>query len=159
MLRRLIILTVAAWFSAATTSGPSDDAAAAPAVRSLGAWFGIFKRAASGERSFVETRLVPHLADQPYCWVIGLETNRRLIHWREEVIAPSAPATWGAADPTTTRTLSDDGRRAVTEGDTPLKNGRLFHCWVTETSDPVGRYSIRVIIENRIEHVFDFDIE
>jgi len=141
---------------AAITETPSPTANEVEIIR---AEFGLFSPPESDQSLFVPSRTVPLIENQMYGWVIVLKTNRTRIKWREEFTLPSAPSTWGRTESHASQSVSEDGRVSVTESEVEPEDGFISHFWSVAPGDPPGRYVIRVIIENALERVFEFDVQ
>lgn len=130
-----------------------------PEVSIIQAEFGLFNPSESGEQSFVPSRTVPLTENQGYGWVILLETKKPKIRWREEFTLPSAPTIWGGAEPQGSQSISEDKRVSIIEREVEPDQGLISNSWAVAPGDPKGRYTIRVIIENRLERVFEFEVK
>ena len=127
-------------------------------VEIIRAQFGLFNPPDSGKSPFVPSRTIPLVENQMYGWIIVLKTTKTRIKWREEFTLPSPPATWDDTESHTRQSISEDGRVSVTELDVEPEDGFISHIWTVAPGDPSGRYVIRVIIENALERVFEFDM-
>lgn len=130
-----------------------------PEVTIILAEFGLFNPLATGEDLFVVSRKVPLKENQSFGWVIILGTKKPNIKWREELTLPVAPSTWGSKEAFGGHTISDDGRTSIIEREVMPYQGVISHSWAVAPGDPKGRYVIRVIVENRLEEVFEFDVQ
>ena len=130
-----------------------------PRVSIVRAEFGLFNSTESEEQAFVPTRTVPFTEKQSYGWVILLETKKPKIRWREEFTLPAAPATWGDVETQGSQSISEDRRVSITEREVETDQGLIFNSWAVAPGDPKGRYFIRVIVENSVEQVFEFDVK
>lgn len=120
--------------------------------------FGVVNLPESGKPTFVSTKEVPMIENQGYGWIIQLETKKPRIRWREEFTLPSAPATWGDRE-TQKNSISGDGRVSVIEREVEPEDGLISNFWSVAPGDPKGRYVIRVIIEDTLERVFEFEVK
>jgi len=121
--------------------------------------FGLFNPPGSGKPPFVPSRTVPLAEGQAYGWIIHLKATKTKIKWREEFTLPSPPTTWGDAQLQGPQSISEDGRVSITETQVELDAGVILNIWAVAPGDPAGRYVIRVIIENAVERVFEFDVQ
>ncbi len=131
----------------------------------LKAEFGLFVPENPQSGTFTPSDHVPNVTDQSYGWIITLRTTSARIRWREEFTLPEVPATWGNPESDVTRMVSPDGKTLVTENvvapDQNPATGHAFinNAWSVESSDPVGRYRIRVYIEGELVATFNFNVE
>jgi hypothetical protein len=151
----LILLSNGVALAATTEKGLP----ASSEVEIIRAEFGLFNPPGSGKPPFVSARTVPHRENQGYGWVILLKTNKARIKWREEFTLPSPPTTWGEAELENSQSISEDRRVSVVEREVEPDEGFIFNAWDVAPGDPAGRYIIRVIIENTLERVFEFDVQ
>lgn len=73
---------------------------------------------------------------------------------REEFTLPARPTTWGSI-----QDISADGRTARVVRTGKLTDGKIMNIWTVAEGDPVGRHVIRIFIDERLFHQFEFDIE
>jgi hypothetical protein len=66
--------------------------------------------------------------------------------------------TWGDAEAQGLHTISKDGRVSVMEREVTPDDGLIFNSWSVAAGDPQGRHKIRVLIDNRYERFFEFDV-
>lgn len=116
--------------------------------------FGLFN--ASG---FVPTKIVPLTEGQVYGWRIVLKTNKAKVRWREEFRLPVVPATWGDAEIKGLSSISEDRRVSVMEREVLPIDGVIVNSWAVAAGDPKGHHSMRVLIDNHYEHIFEFDMQ
>jgi len=117
--------------------------------------FGLFNRPETGKPLFVPSKIVPLAEGQGYGWVMQLRTIKTKIRWKEVFTLPSAPITWSADK----SQISQDRRVSVTEKEVAPQDGMIYNSWSVASGDPKGRYVIRVIVENHLERVFEFDVQ
>ena len=129
-----------------------------PEVSLVLAEFGLFNPLDSGEQVFVPSRTVPHNENQRYSWIVFLDTKKTTVRWREEFTLPAAPAIWDSAETQGSQFISEDKRVSILHKEVEPQQGLISHSWTVAPGDPKGRYIIRVIIENRLEEVFEFDV-
>lgn len=122
------------------------------------ATFGVYRTAQPGRSAFEASDVVPFVAGQQYGWLIRLDTSRPHVHWREELILPSAPKTWGS-ERVGYRTIAADNRSIVTERDVRTDSGYIFNAWKIEPGDPAGRYTLTVSIQDGPSHTFAFEVK
>jgi len=127
-------------------------------VQIVRAEFGLFKKTANGQ-SFVPAKTVPLVEGQEYGWMIVLKTKKPMLKWREEFTLPYPPATWGDAEAQGLHSVSKDGRVSVMESEVAPVDGLIFNSWSVAVGDPQGHHVMRVLIDNRYERVFEFDVQ
>jgi len=137
---------------------PERPPTASTDVEIVRAEFGLVNIAESGQPQFIPTRTVPLKVDQGYGWIILLRTSKAKIKLREEFTLPSAPEIWGGVELGAV-SISEDRRAAVTEQEVEPVEGFVFRSWTVAPGDPSGRYRIRIIIDDSVEQVFEFDVE
>jgi len=120
--------------------------------------FGILVKDAEGKERFVETDIVPLVENQAYGWIIRLGRGFDKVKWREEFTLPAAPKTWGTTETEGTREISTDKKISVTEKETLVREGRIFNFWSVAAGDPIGKYVIRVFIDNSLVATFHFKV-
>ncbi len=122
--------------------------------------FGLFNGYGTDNEEFVSTKTVPLVPGQSFGWVMELSNNKSKVHWREELILPAAPQTWSIenTDKGSYR-ISDDKRISVMEREVEPTNGVISNVWEIMSGDPKGHYTIRVIVDGRIEQVYEFEVE
>jgi hypothetical protein len=137
---------------------PDKALPASNEVEIIQAEFGLFNPPASGKQAFVPTRTVPLTENQAYGWFIVLKTTKARIKWREEFTLPAPPGAAGDAALQSPQALAEAGRLSIVEREVEADDGVIRNVWDVARGDPVGRYVIRVIIENTLERVFEFDV-
>jgi hypothetical protein len=130
-----------------------------PETSIVRAEFGLFNFLEFGEQIFVPGRIVPYSENQSYGWIILLETKKSKIRWREEFTLPTAPVTWSSTEWQGSQFISEDKRMSIIEREVEPDQGLISHSWAIAPGDPKGRYTIRVIVENRVEQVFEFEVK
>lgn len=129
-----------------------------PKIEILSAEFGIEYDHRPNPPVFIPTRKVPFIENMGYGWEIRIQTPRQTVRWREELILPRAPLSWGEQEIHTQ--VSHDRRVAVTEHEEIVpEDGILRHRWYVVPGDPRGDYTIRVILDNERDRVFRFTVE
>lgn len=121
--------------------------------------FGLFNRPDSGKPAFESSRRVPLKEDQGYGWFVELKTTRPKIKWREEMVVPSPPATWGIQNSTAQHTISDDRRTLTTEREVAPNRGIIHNVWGVAAGDPKGSHVVRVYVEGKLVRTFEFETE
>lgn len=121
--------------------------------------FGLFNRPDSGKPAFEASRRVPLKEDQGYGWFVELKTTRPKIKWREEMVVPSPPATWGIQNSTAQHTISDDRRTLTTEREVAPNRGIIHNVWGVAAGDPKGSHVVRVYVEGKLVRTFEFETE
>lgn len=130
---------------------------AAPAI--VSAEFGLFNPSGSGEMAFVPTKVVPLTPHQEYGWKMVLRTSKPVVKWREELTLPAKPVSWGTAETQGTRSISADGKTAVTTREVSPEQGIISHAWEIVAGDPKGRYVMRVSVDGGQAKTFGFDVQ
>jgi hypothetical protein len=149
----LLLLPDAACLGATTDNGRPVETD----VEVIRAEFGLFNRPESGKASFVATQTVPLTENQAYGWFILLKTAKPRIKWREEFTLPPFPA--GSSQRQGAESTPGNGGVSVIEREVEADDGVILNVWEVSPTDPVGRYVIRVIVDNRIERVFEFNVQ
>src|SRR5262245_12758019 len=90
--------------------------------------FGVYRTPHVGRTEFEPTRVVPFAVGQRYGWLIGVKTARPRIRWREELVLPSPPATWGPRK-IGSRRIAADNRSIVIEREVTVASGFIVHAW------------------------------
>jgi hypothetical protein len=149
--------------SASATTEPPPPSSAEPSAATtrteiVSAEFGLFGAAESGDESFSPSASVPLRDGQAYGWVIVLKTDKPRIKWREEFTLPVAPVRWGG-EGEGRLTVSRDRRTAVTKQTDEPQDGIISHRWTVAPGDPEGHHVMRVLVDGRLERVFEFDVK
>lgn len=121
--------------------------------------FGLFSRPDSGKPPFQASRRVPLQEGQGYGWYIELKTTKPKIRWREEMVVPSPPATWGIQNSTAQHSISDDRRTLTTEREVVPNRGLIYNVWGVAAGDPKGPHVVRVYVEGKLVRTFEFETE
>ena len=121
--------------------------------------FGLFSRPDSGKPAFEVSRRVPLQEGQGYGWFVELNTTKPKIKWREEMVVPSPPATWGIQNSTAQHTISDDRRTLTTEREVVPNRGIIHNVWAVAAGDPKGPHVVRVYVEGKLVRTFEFETE
>ena len=124
----------------------------------LEAVFGIFSPSGAGETSFVPTNTVPYVAGQEYGWFIKVKTDQPTVKWREVFTLPAAPNTWGVEGDTEDLSITNDGKTSTKEQEVAPEEGLIFNSWTIAPGDPQGKHVMRVYIEGRLVHIFEFEV-
>ena len=114
---------------------------------------------ANGAADVVEsTTLVPMLAGACYNWWLKLGKTKGDVEVSEAFTLPSAPASWGTVNDTTT--ISADKLTATsTMSLTPDDEGWITHGWCVAEGDPTGDHKIVVKAGDRVLGEFPFQVE
>lgn len=128
-------------------------------VQIIRAEFGLFQPSTTGNTLFIPAKTVPLVVGQIYGWRIVLKTNKARVKWREEFTLPLAPSTWGDAETHGINSVSENRRVSVMEREDAPVDGVMFNSWAVAAGDPKGHHLMRVLIDNRYEQVFEFDIQ
>ena len=121
--------------------------------------FGLFSRPDSGKPAFEVSRRIPLQEGQGYGWFVELKTTKPKIKWREEMVVPSPPATWGIQKSTAQHTISDDRRTLTTEREVVPNRGIIHNVWAVAAGDPKGPHVVRVYVEGKLVRTFEFETE
>jgi hypothetical protein len=121
--------------------------------------FGLFSPPNSGKPTFQVSRRVPLQEGQGYGWYIELKTTKPRIKWREEMVLPSPPATWGIQSSTAQHSISDDRRTLATEREVVPNRGLIYNVWGVAAGDPKGPHVVRVYVEGKLVRTFEFETE
>lgn len=121
--------------------------------------FGLFSRPDSGKPAFEASRRVPLQEGQGYGWFVELKTTKPKIKWREEMVVPSPPATWGIQNSTAQHTISADRRTLTTEREVVPNRGIIHNVWGVAAGDPKGAHVVRVYVEGKLVRTFEFETE
>lgn len=119
--------------------------------------FGLFELD-GGKATFVPAKTVPYSVNQAYGWVVKLQTKQERVKWREEFTLPSAPTEWGNP-PDSSQQITGDRRTSILVREVTPHNGKIFNSWSVAAGDPRGRYTIRLVIENAMPVVFEFEVQ
>lgn len=121
--------------------------------------FGLFSPPNSGKPSFQVSRRVPLQEGQGYGWYVELKTTKPRIKWREELVVPTPPATWGIQGSTAQHSISDDRRTLTTEREVAPNRGLIYNMWAVAAGDPKGPHIVRVYVEEKLVRTFEFETE
>jgi len=144
--------------AADTPAKPQATAPAAAELQVKAAAFGMFGKNAEGKPQFTQGPYVPRVEGQAYGWFIKLEGHGKQVRWREEFTMPVAPKSWGAPETQGRRTVSADGRTAITERTVVPEQGMIVNIWEIGKGDPPGKYRIQVFVEGKPAGTFDFEV-
>lgn len=121
--------------------------------------FGLFSPPNSGKPSFQVSRRVPLQEGQGYGWYVELKTRKPRIKWREELVVPTPPETWGIQGSTAQHSISDDRRTLTTEREVAPNRGLIYNMWAVAAGDPKGLHIVRVYVEGNLVRTFEFETE
>lgn len=121
--------------------------------------FGLFSPPQSGKPGFQASRKVPLQEKQGYGWYVELKTTKPRIKWREELVVPTRPVTWGIQGSTAQHSVSDDGRTLTTEREVVPNRGIIYNVWSVAPGDPKGSHVMRVYVEGKLVRTFEFETE
>ncbi|NJA88519.1 hypothetical protein HCX48_04670 [Rhodocyclus tenuis] len=160
---RSLAVALAVLFAGEASSVMAAEPAPAPPVDIVAAEFGVFVDGGHDELVLVPTRLVPHVVGQRYGWAIELRTARRSVSVREEYVRPPASPTADAAvasDPVRdSLQLPVATSRQVSQRQLVPVNGLIYGEWAVGPGEPAGHRTLRVVIENEAQLVFDYDMK
>ncbi|MCX8086629.1 MAG: hypothetical protein N3C63_06940 [Rhodocyclaceae bacterium] len=118
--------------------------------------FGLFSAEGRDALVFEPADVIPHRVGQRYGWVITLKTAKRSLAVREEyLLGPTAPIT--EAPPGSIVTPLPR-RNQVSQRQLVPIDGRIYGEWAIGPQEPPGRRQLRVVIEERAEVVFDYEV-
>ena len=125
-----------------------------PPVEVMAARFGLFEEKSDGKKRFIESNIIPLREEQGYYWAIYLRTNKTNIRYTEEITL-SGPTTWNVRTDQRYEVSSD--KRSITmyrekTGDT----GIIFGVWKVSVDDPPGNAVLKIRIEDKVQHGFNF---
>lgn len=117
---------------------------------------------ADGVRQTVHSSVVPLLPERAcYEWRIRIGSDEKLVKATEVFTLPGAPKQWGGVDENSYSASQLSGDRTVAE--TTLffspTDGWISNGWCVADGDPVGQYSIKVHVGDRMVHEFSFTVE
>ena len=135
--------------------GPKEALSDVEIVR---AGFGLFNPPQSGKPAFQASLRVPLQEGQGYGWFIELKTALPKVRWREELVVPSPPITWGI-DKSASQSLSEDRKTMTTEREVVPNRGLILHVWGVAAGDPKGPHVVRVYVEGKLVRTFEFETE
>lgn len=145
--------------SAAAPATPMSSREPSGDIEVVRSDFGLFSRPDSGKPAFEASRRVPLQEGQGYGWFVELKTTKPKIKWREEMVVPSPPATWGIQNSTAQHTISDDRRTLTTEREVVPNRGIIHNVWAVAAGDPKGPHVVRVYVEGKLVRTFEFETE
>lgn len=117
---------------------------------------------ADGVAHVEHSNVVPLIADRAcYQWRIRLELGDKLVSTTEVFTLPAVPKQWGGIDGNeySSSKISSDRKVSETTLFYKPKEGWISHGWCVAEGDPTGRYSIKVLIGDRLIHEFEFRVE
>lgn len=137
----------------ALLAGCGDQAP--PPVEILYADFGLVEKNADGTPRFVPTTILPLREGQVYAWRLGLKTNRDKVKYTEQLTL-AAPAKWSIRTDRR-HEISPDRKTITVHRERDASKGAISGSWGINADDPPGKASIKITLEGRIEHRFDFE--
>ncbi len=129
-----------------------------PYVTISDAKFGTFSGTEIWKSNFHETSQFSFEINRNYGWVAHIKTNKKTISFAEELTLPTAPDSWGPAEPQSTRKISNQGKTATITRTVKPSGGMIFNSWKIVSGDPKGKHKIRIRIENEEPIEFNFII-
>jgi len=118
-------------------------------------YFGIFEMDSEGG-FFFPTDQVPFREGLEYGWLIFVDTERSSVRWREEFQLPAPPQSWGSVEEEGYRTISADGRTAVTDFRSEILEPVIGNSWILVNGDPLGEHEMRIYVEGEYVTTFEF---
>lgn len=105
-----------------------------------------------GARAAGERPKVPLDVGRVYGWRVRVVTDAPTVTWREELILPGEPKTWGhgPASP-------DPLRHVTTMVSRVSRDGWIHHEWVVADGDPLGPYRFEISVNGGPVGTLDFD--
>lgn len=138
---------------------PEKQTQSAASAKIISGDFGLFNLNNPQGPSFTPASVVPFIENQAYGWVIRLQTSKPTVKWREELVLPAKPATWGDPEPLGKRSISPSGRASITEREVAPEKGMIFNAWSVAPGDPKGKYVIRVFVDGALVKTFRFEVQ
>ncbi|HEX5391994.1 MAG TPA: hypothetical protein VFW68_01845 [Rhodocyclaceae bacterium] len=135
------------------------DSSEVEGVKILIADFGLFNPTGGGKSFFTPSRTVPYAVGQNFGWTMLLRTNKPKIKLREELVLPEKPDTWGDPPPNGARTISEDGRVAITEQEVTPTRSMILNVWGIAPGDPKGRHLVKITVEGKLLRTFEFTVQ
>jgi hypothetical protein len=128
----------------------------APDLRVLSSGSYIIDRAESKRVRFLASQTVPFKPGQGYGWAVRVQTSRKTLRVREELILPAPAPHWLVKEGTR---ISQGGRIATTTWNAEPKNGVIANFWGLAKGDPSGRYEVRVTLDGTPINTFMFSMK
>ncbi len=101
----------------------------------------------------IESNQLPLREGICYGWKIQLMTLKEEVTWKEELILPSKPKTWGESKK---HTLGKDKKTAITKETVTTKNGWISNGWCVVEGDPPGEYMMKIYLDDELVKIFKF---
>ncbi|ESW83898.1 hypothetical protein X770_25235 [Mesorhizobium sp. LSJC269B00] len=117
---------------------------------------------ADGATHVRPSNIVPLIPDSAcFEWRVRLAQGDRLVSVTEVFALPAEPRQWGGIDGNEYSLSKLSGDRRVSETTMFYKpqDGWISHGWCMAEGDPIGPYSIKVLVGDRLVHKFDFSVE
>lgn len=116
---------------------------------------------ADGVAHVEASNVVPLIPDRAcYEWRVRLGQGDKLVSVTEVFTLPAEPKQWGGIDGNEYSLSKLSGDRKVSETTMFYKplDGWISHGWCVADGDPTGPYSIKVLVEDRLIHEFEFKV-
>ena len=117
--------------------------------------FGLVEKNADGTTRFVPTTILLLREGQVYAWRIGVRTNKDQLKYTEQLTL-AAPAQWGIRAGQRYE-VSPDKKSITVYREKDASKGAIFGTWGINADDPPGKAFIKITIEGKAEHRFDFE--
>ena len=117
----------------------------------------IEKKKANKKPLVVRTNVIPLRKGQIYLWCIDLRTNKEQVKFTEQLTLAAA-ARWNIKGDYHYEVSADKKTINVKREKAPNK-ARICGSWRVSADDPPGKAFIKITIEDKVEHRFDFEFK
>lgn len=128
-----------------------------PPVEILYSYFGRLETNADKTTGVVRTNVIPLREGQIYVWCIEFRTNKEQVRFTEQLTLAAA-TTWNIKA-NFDYEVSPDKKTIILKREQALNKGRICGNWGVSADDPPGKAFIKVTIEGKVEHLFDFEFK
>ncbi|MCP4318509.1 MAG: hypothetical protein GY789_21470 [Hyphomicrobiales bacterium] len=120
--------------------------------------FLVFVSDDNGNWNVLQTNTVPNAPGRAcYGWRAKVERSNALIAYEEILKLPDQPEYWsGENDPYAANEVSKDRTISTTKKFETTDDGSIGNQWCVAKGDPLGNYSMTILIEGEIVGAFDF---
>ena len=101
--------------------------------------------------------VIPNLSGVRYAWKLKVKPQSP-VFVREEFSLPEAPSTWKLRQGELSAELLKGGEQCVLENFQPTDAGWIGHSWTASAGDPPGRYQIKIFLNGKLAHIFNFNV-
>ncbi len=126
-----------------------------PPVEIMGSRFYIVNLDSDQNRSFSDTKIVPLNEGQKYGWLLALRTNKNSVRYTQEITLADA-VNWDIQGEE--YHISPDQKSVTVDRTKSLYKGTIGGTWGVSKGDPPGKGTIKVIIEGKVAHIFEFEL-